>query len=269
MPELSILISCLAGGIGKVSGICDFKYPDTEYILIHQMPGEKEDAYAEIQQKLREKGIQLRMYDESGLSKSRNHALDNAEGKYMLLCDEDVHLLPETKTIVVQEGNAHPDADILVFRIRDAKGVPYKNYPAREKILEGNALASVSSVEMVIRRNWWLKHRVYFDERFGLGAEFPGGEEFIFLRDAVHKGAKVIFIPKDIVIHPQESSGKTFSPDMLRAKGAMMRKVYGNKAWIVSLVFGIKKFPLYKNEFGLIAALRYLTEGSEKFREDA
>ena len=101
----------------------------------------------------------------------------------------------------------------------------------------------VSSIEIALRRSSIIHHDIHFDYRFGLGGRFPTGCENILLSDSLKKGLKILYCPVPIVSHSDDSSGRKLyrNESVIRAKGAMLYRIFGWKAYFVSVLFAIKK----------------------------
>jgi glycosyltransferase involved in cell wall biosynthesis len=210
-----------------------------------------------------------RVYEtgERGLSKSRNRALSLAEGDICLIADDDISLLPEYRERILAEFRAAPDADIITFQIRTPDGSYFKdNYEAQPKWHTLRSIMRVCSIEIAFRRDRVLKSGISFDERFGLGAAFPTGEEAIFLADAMRHGLKVRYVPVPIVVHGRESSGGAFArnPRLIRAKGAMFLRVFGIWGLPISLLFAVQKYK--RAEMSFFHFVACLFKGMREYR---
>lgn len=200
--------------------------------------------------------------EERGLSKSRNVAIRAADrGSICLVADDDVYFEPNMFDSIAEAYEAYPDADIITFAAKTPEGEFFKNYAAAPFRHDIKSVAKVSSIEMTFRLDSIREAGLRFDERFGLGTEYPTGEEFIFLTDALKKGLKIYFYPKPLAVHPKESSGSFFTEKSMIGKGAMLSRVFGIKGYIVALLFVVKKYPKYKKNFGFFMALSLILQG--------
>lgn len=182
-------------------------------------------------------------YRNKGLSKSRNKALQHAKGDICLITDDDVQFTDNVENIIWDTFKENPKADIITFQIQTPEGNHYKNYPNKKYWHDPNSLMNISSIEIAFRRDRVIEKKLEFDELFGLGSIFPTGEEYIFLTDALKKGLKILYVPKVIVIHPNESSGQNWQgADFIKAKGAMLYRVFGWKALYWLLILSFKKY---------------------------
>ncbi|MGI9533099.1 hypothetical protein, partial [Lutimonas sp.] len=128
------------------------------------------------------------------------------------------------------------------------------------------AIMKVSSVEIAFRSDSILKNNLKFDEKFGLGSTFPTGEEAIFLSDALKKGLKIKYVPIPIVQHPKESSGYNYTNNysLIMGKGAMLCRIFGWKAYVISIAFALKKYKL--SSISLIKFIQIMFEGISSYK---
>lgn len=212
------------------------------------------------------KSLRIFNYAEKGISRSRKRALEHATGDILLLSDEDVELIDGFSDTIKKAFEKNPQADVITFQCLNEHGVLRKSYP--EHPIEHNmrTLMQVSSVEVALRRASFENGSVRFDERFGIGSEIPTGSETVFLSDALKQGLKILYQPEPIVRHPDESSGRTLfrNNSMIRAKGAMFYRIFGWKAYLVSLLFAFKKRK--ETGFSLVRTARLMYSGIEEFK---
>ena len=101
-------------------------------------------------------------------------------------------------------------SDIYTFRIaKNKKGELYKKYLNKRHIDKLHIL-KVSSIEIVVSKKMINKHSILFNEKFGIGAQYPICEESLFLLECLNHGLRIIHIPKVIVVH--ESPSARFKP---------------------------------------------------------
>ncbi|WP_063728218.1 glycosyltransferase family 2 protein [Kosmotoga sp. DU53] len=240
---------------------------NTKLLIINQTrqkkSGLKEEALF-----LDSKNIRVLSFNEIGLSKSRNQGIKNATGDICLISDSDVEFKNNLETIITDAFANNPEADIITFQIETPDHKKFKKYPKKEKWHNIFSIMKVSSIEIAFRRKAIQENNLLFDENFGLnGNIFPfGGEENIFLYDCLKKGLKIKYIPKPIVIHKKESTGKKLDYETLFTKGALFARIFNHYCWIVNILFIIKKIPELK-PLNLCKALKQMFSGSKKWFE--
>jgi glycosyltransferase involved in cell wall biosynthesis len=207
-------------------------------------------------------------YNDRGLSKSRNKALDNMRGEICLLSDDDVIYLDDIEDLILQEFDAHPDCDVLAFQVEgiDRK---FKDYPARESAIGYLGSLKVSSVEIAFRADKIKKAGVRFHELFGTGSKYCSGEENIFLFECLHRGLKMKYIPRKIAnLYVGESSWfKGFNRDYFFAKGAAYTAMSEKLSSLLILQFLIRKHSIYHKELKLTDAARAMYAGKAEYLE--
>lgn len=170
--------------------------------------------------------------EERGLSRSRNMALENAIGDICIIADDDIEYVKNVGKIVVSAFAKAEKASIITFKKKNQDGLGNKTYPnIREHTLR--TAKDVSSWEIAFRRDHIQKLEIRFDERFGLGADFPIGEESIFVTDVMEHGDLCLFEPNVILEHRALSSGSfPGRDDIVFARGALRYKFMGNLAYL-------------------------------------
>ena len=193
----------------------------------------------------------INMYT-SGLSLSRNKALESTLSDICLISDDDLTYTPNLEHAIIDVFDKYPKADIITFKISKKDGGDYKKYPKVPFYHNMRTLMKVSSVEIAIRRNV-IDSNLRFDKDFGLGAKYPTGEEIIFLTDSLKQGKSILFYPLNIATHPDVSSGSNYNvANLAKAKGAMLYRIFSNKSYLLCLAFALKhhkKTPYTLKEF--------------------
>jgi len=196
---------------------------------------------------------------EKGLSKSRNLALENTIGKIVLIADDDVVFLPDFQQNILEEYKQNPNVAAICFQTITTEGSLYSKYPKSAKELSFANLRKVLSIEVTCRVGNLNMKNCRFNELFGLGAQFQDSETFFFLRNIKHKGLKIVFAPKSIVVHkPFSSSDDASSDRVIYARMAGFYKRYSWMAYVLLLkyiffVFRKYDFPAkeIKNKFNI------------------
>lgn len=174
-----------------------------------------------------------------GLSKSRNLALQNAIGKFVLLSDDDVVFEKDVASKIVDSFSDY-NYEALRFQFTK-KGKLAKNYPKEfQKALNWFEVLNSSSVELAFHLDFIRKNRLQFDENFGLGAQFPMGEEAVFLADFLEKEGTLGFVPKVILEHNEETTGnKTEIGNIYYHQSAVFFRIFKHKyvIWILLKLF--------------------------------
>ncbi len=207
---ISVLISTINEGIDKVKEVVILPRSDIRYLISHQYT---EDRYKYVPVDLQRPDIEITHIPGSGVTKSRNHALQLAEGDIGLFSDDDVRYQNEYFDTIINVFKQDSSLDVGLFKIKTPLGYPeYKKYPLQKRRLKRCTL-SVGTIEIAIRMKSWNNVKVLFDERFGAGAPvMKAGDEGLFIDDCIHAGLRVQFFPYYIVEHPYESTQKNLHP---------------------------------------------------------
>ena len=204
-------------------------------------------------------------FQEKGLSKSRNQAINISQADICLISDDDVMYLADINKTVIDGFTNNPEADIITFQVQTPESTPFKEYKKEKFWHTKKSIMSVCSIEIAFKRNVIQEKNLKFDEQFGLGSTFPTGEENIFLSDALKKNLNILYIPKPIVVHPMESSGNNYdSIALIEAKGAMFYRMFNMLGYMVSIVFTYKKYS--SSTFSFKTFMLLMFGGISKYR---
>ncbi|WP_425054018.1 glycosyltransferase [Psychromarinibacter sp. S121] len=173
-----------------------------------------------------------------GVAASRNAALDAARTPYLLFGDDDVTL--DLAGVRRLWAVLRDDPALAVVTGRRTGPVPARYAGQGHPLRLWNA-AKTATPEILLRVAPVRAAGVRFDTGFGIGAPHPLGDEYVFLADALKVGLKGWFAPIVIGHHPAESTGADWSdPVLLRARMAVLRRVFGPLAGPMRLAFALK-----------------------------
>jgi glycosyltransferase involved in cell wall biosynthesis len=205
---------------------------------------------------------------ETGLSKSRNLALQNATGKILLLADDDEVFKNDFDIAIVDSYNKNPKATVISFALEKPDGSLFKKYaPTRKLLVKQTDFFSVLSIEISINKALFDKLNVTFDENFGLGSCFEMGEEALFLCDIKNKKQKLVFESKVIATHPFLSTNDRL--DFLKRyyiQGAFLTRISKKKFYprlFQKLFFDIKQNKIKYHEIS--RAIKSAQKGKKDF----
>ncbi|MBI6077505.1 glycosyltransferase [Clostridium perfringens] len=212
------------------------------------------------------KNIKIISYEEVGLSKSRNRALENSNGDICILSDDDITYKDNYKEIILNAYEENLDADLIVFQIENSKGELYKNYKQNKMILNKFDIMRVSSMEITFKRESLIKNNIKFDEKFGAGSRYYCGEENILLSDCIKKNLKVVYIPK-VIAKLQESDSSWFhgyDEKYFISKGAVFHRMYRKIFPAIIIQFAVRKRKLFKESFNMFKTIKLMFIGSNE-----
>ena len=191
-----------------------------------------------------------------GVTKSRNAAITNATGKYLLFGDDDLEFNQSGIQEVVSYLEAHPEISIVLAQAVNEKGELRKAYPKNSHSLKLRNSAKAATYEMFIRLADFRRLDIKFDENFGAGAENYLGDEYILIADALRLGLKGTFLPIIVAMHPADSSGnlKNTRKD-ISARSQVFTRVFG--IWAIPMRLGFLVKPPFK-KFGILNSIRFI-----------
>lgn len=130
-----------------------------------------------------------------GLSKSRNLAILNAKGDICKLCDDDETLVDNYEDIIQNAYDELPDADVIIFNLNRINFKMKKSYYRIDSVRLAPKYRSYGSPMITFRLSSIKKHEIQFNEDFGSGSRFGGGEDNLFLEDIRRAGLKIYEYP--------------------------------------------------------------------------
>ncbi|EIQ1941160.1 glycosyltransferase, partial [Escherichia coli] len=166
--NIEIGLSALNSGIYKIKFRNDYNY-----LIIHQITDECD--YSDYVTSFPENVRYISSY-ESGLSKSRNMAIENAKYDYLWLMDDDMEIDDAAWDYLTKFISDYKNSPLLVVSHSLAK--KYNNEKERIKRLNPITAAGICSVDMILKIS--ALDGIRFNSDFGLGAKYPSGEEYIF-----------------------------------------------------------------------------------------
>lgn len=226
---VDILICTIDEGIGGIGDVLMPPIPSVHYVIsVQYTTGDVPEIPAVLADR---SDVTVTMLEGRGLSRNRNNALAHATADVVVISDDDCRYTPEAIAAIREAFAAQPEVDVLCFEAVGFDGRPFKRYPPTamsyaDARREGYAPASV---ELAFRRTSLTHFGLRFDERFGLGSDYPAGEEEVLLCDLMKAGAHIGFVPQVIVSTDAATTGRRVLGDarLQATKGAVFRRCYG------------------------------------------
>lgn len=199
---------------------------------------------------------------ERGLSNSRNMAINKAEKKYALLCDDDEYLYKDYPKIIEDAFANNPKADVICFQVKRAG----KKYSRRKSQLNYWSSLKIGSWQISFNLESIRRENVLFDPKFGSGTPVGSGEENIFLYDCLKKGLKIYYEPICIGEVAQLKSNwfRGFDKTYFFNRGIIIKRLMGIWGIWYCLFFVISKYKRYKSEISAFLALKNILKGFVK-----
>ena len=166
---------------------------NSDLLIINQCD---EDRYDEIEVN----GHLWRMISttERGLSKSRNMALDNARGDICLLADDDEEFTDGYAQTILSAYEQLPKATAIVFNLKRINYKMKKTYYRIEKARIAPSYRSYGSPMCAFRLENIRSNNIRFNETFGSGTPWGGGEDGLFQDDIRKKKMLIYEFPAEI-----------------------------------------------------------------------
>ena len=231
--RLTIAYSTLAARAANIA--LPAMRPDQEVLIIVQNPDgltypappERED-------------VRVLHLEGKGVAKSRNAAIDNAHGEYLVFADDDIVFdLGSLDSITAHFEQC--ECSLVLGQAVDPDGVLRKKYPTEAQWLNRFNSGRAATYEMVIRVPVVKLQVIRFDENFGAGATNYLGDEYIFIVDLVKRGLKAHFLPVTMATHPTDSSGSGWGTrEDLRARSVIFSRVFGPMAFVIRAAFIVR-----------------------------
>ena len=229
--KLEILICTIDDGINRVAEMLMPRREDVGYLVSWQLRDARD---AQLPESLERDDVRVVRLEGRGLSRNRNHAIDNAQGDICLIADDDLKYYAYNLGRVIECFEHNQQLDFATFRYDSA--ADKKIYPSQEFDLKRFPKGYyVTSFELAFRRTS-VQGRLRFDEHFGLGAEvLKAGEENVFVHDALVMGLRGRFFPITIAIHNHPTTGVSRAGErgVIMANAAYLQVAYKhNYKWL-------------------------------------
>lgn len=241
-------------GIGKVEKILLQPVENVRYIVSWQ-----EHENLNIPESINNReDVEVYRFDEKGLSKNRNNAIENCRSDIIVIADDDITYLEGFYDEVTKVFTEDSSLDFAIFKYDNCEGKIYPDYDCLIKLpFPKNYYGS--SIEFAIRRKSLADLR--FNPELGLGAPFfQSGEDEFLLISAIKRGLNVKFINKEICRHVGKTTGSKPEKGVLRSMGFIIRLMYP-KDFLLRLILKAYRIGGQGN-VGMFEALISLLRGS-------
>lgn len=210
----------------------------------------------------------LYSFNDKGLSKSRNMAINKSLSPISLIADDDMRYVDDYEQIIIEAYNKYKDADIIAFYVSSDN--PNNVKPKlKEGRVSGLNTFKIQSVQLSFKNNVIKEKGLKFDENFGAGSKFFMGEENIFLSDCIRSRLKIYSYPVEIArLNNRESTWfKGYNEEYFQVKGACFYRI--NKLfWIILVLqFIIRKRKEYKKSISSFNAFKHMAIGKKIYKE--
>lgn len=265
---LQLLFSTYGASAANLADCLPAPIEGVSYLISHQQPPlgfPESEAGREL---LNRSDVCYYPTDSRGISVNRNHCLRHAQAEVVWLLDDDVRLCPSYLGKVRDTFISNPSVDVACFRITTPEGLPYHPYSEESfQLTTIEELRNVSSIEIAFRLDSVRKANLCFDERFGIGTDWPCSEEFLFLVACLRAGLSIRYFPEVVVEHPLQSTTKCrsqYEPIMLEKSGAVNAVLYGCPWAYVRNLLSLLNAPLKQIGLSPLAFLAHKNRGTTR-----
>lgn len=208
-------------------------------------------------------------FAERGVGRSRNHAIEKAEGDICLFADEDICYREGYEQAVLEAFAAYPQADMLLFNVQAAPGreTYHIENPGRVRFYNSGRYGAVS---FGLRRRILEKSGIRFSLLFGGGAKYSNGEDSLFIREILKQGYKVYRVPVDIGREMERPSTwfQGYNDKFFFDRGVLYTFLYGSLAKPMALRFLFAHKGLLCKEKSVKEAYELMKKGIKEGRKE-
>ncbi|MDA5095387.1 glycosyltransferase family 2 protein [Aliiroseovarius sp. KMU-50] len=233
-PDLTVGISTTYTRVSRALTSILAPSPGVEYLMVIQAPGDWEFPQ-ELSDIANRPDVRVSIQSATGVANSRNAVIAEARGHIIWFADDDLHYDTSLFQRIITAMNKHPDCQAITFPSHNADGRPRKRFPSKFEYLTLFSAGKYATFEIAVRTDSLRQSEVRFDARFGAGAEYPFGDEYIFLADLLHLGGQIGHVPMTGACHPDVSSAFRDFSNRSETERRVFTRVFGR--WIGLLVY--------------------------------
>lgn len=177
-----------------------------------------------------------------GVAKSRNICIENSTSKFLWFCDDDLEVKHEVLDDLLVIWNKHPECAAVCVGSLNNIGNPRKRFLKKVQTLNRFNSAKYATFEISVNLSWLRRSMVKFDTKFGAGATYWIGDEYIFLADIMDVGGKVLYSPLYPSVHCDASSGfrQPGIVEYFNLKRAVFVRVFGPLGIFIAAYYTVR-----------------------------
>ena len=205
--------------------------------------------------------------DTRGVGVNRNIALMYANADICLFADDDVVYCDDMERIVVEEFDAHPDADVMIFHLETDDPIrPQEKYPKTKKCGKFTRMPW-PGFRIAFRLDAVKKGNVCFTTLFGGGCIFPSGEDSMWLNDAKKRGLSIYVSDKTIgsVSFEQSTWFTGHDEKFFFAKGVYCQAVHPRTKWLWLCYYALRMQGMC--DLAWTVRMKWMKLGIQGYRE--
>ena len=201
-----------------------------------------------------------------GVGINRNRLLDNANGDYLILADDDMRFVDGYPEIAKKAVELCSDADVYIFNLLEKKPRRYVNKMIK-RIGRGD-YARYGAARLMLRRKTIQQAGLHFSVEFGGGARYGSGEDTIFLHDCLKSGLKLYAMPFALAEIDQDAPSTWFTGYhelFFRDKGALYAHLYPRIWPAMALRFLIVQRRHFQGSISFGTAFKAMVQGGKTY----
>jgi len=170
-------------------------------------------------------------FNERGVGLNRNNSLMRATGDICLFADDDMVFVDDYETIVINEFEKLPDADLIIFNILEVP--PVRSVTRSTVRINRFNYLKYGTARFAIKTESIKSNGIYFNQCFGGGTQHRHGEDNLFLTDCLKKGLKIYAVSSylaELVNDREPTWNREFDEKYFLDQGALYRAI-SKRGW--------------------------------------
>ena len=205
--------------------------------------------------------------EDRGVGKNRNRLLENADGDFLILADDDMRFIDGYPEIAKRAVAECKDADIYIFNLIEKESRRYIN----KKITRVGyrQYARYGAARLMLRREAIEQAGIRFNTEFGGGAIYGSGEDTIFLKDCLDRKLKLYAVPYALAEIDQEAASSWFHGydyKFFFDKGVLYCVLHPRLKWLYSCRFVLYYHRKFSDHYSMLDAMRAMCDGIKSYR---
>lgn len=212
------------------------------------------------------KNFKIYSYNEKGVSKSRNRALEKATGDILIFCDDDVIYNKNYEEIILNEFKNTPKADVIFFNF-DSPNRATKKHKKNKRLHIYNSLR-YGAINIAFRRDFVNKKNIKLNKLFGSKDNYLSGEDTLFIVDCLKNKLKLYSSTKTIgtVSNLKSEWFKGYNEKYFFDKGALFCAINKSLRHFLFLQYLIRYRNILTN-IKFIEAYKVMIKGADSYLE--
>jgi glycosyltransferase involved in cell wall biosynthesis len=176
-----------------------------------------------------------------GVGKNRNVALLYATADICIFADDDLRYVDGFRDKITAAFEEIPAADVLIFNLTSQAPRSQRQHTTVRKCRFWNVFG-YGTCRIAFKLNAVRKANIWFSQLFGGGCQYPGGEDSLWLLEALRKGLKIYTYPAVVgVVKQEESTWFTgYNEEYFFGRGAWTQAAWPQWKYVLFLYYLIR-----------------------------